>query len=162
MLIFTTCLLINFLASSSTILSLAFFSFLQWFLDKKDCQLPLHTIACHAFMHAYRFFLHLKHPSSTSLPHLISCLVHLVVLVILKNSFPSSWIPPTPPSPPQAEWVVPSFYSHNAFFYIYIALITSLYNSCPPHRLYSWGSYLEWVNEWGSLSQFDFPFMIHK
>lgn len=106
-----------------------------------------------------------KRPFPPPLPHLIPCLVHLVVLVILKNSFPSFL-----ESLPHLLLLPPGRVSCSLFstpimpsFYIYIALITSLYNSSPPHKLevYSWGSYLEWVNEWDSLSQFDFPFMIY-
>ena len=166
-LIFTTCLLINFLASSSTILSLAFFFFISLIISRQKGLLTTpthHSLSC---LHAcIQTLPPPKRPFPSPLPHLIPCLVHLVVLVILKNSFPSFL-----ESLPHLLLLPSGRVSCSLFstpimpsFYIYIALIASLYNNSPPHRLevYSWGSYLEWVNEWGSLSQFDFPFMIYK
>lgn len=85
------------------------------------------------------------------LPHLIPCLVHLVLLVILKNSFSIFSLNPFHTSFPfpQAEWLAPSSLLPNTFFYIYIALITSLYDNSLPHRLYLLESYIlsGWMNE---------------
>ena len=138
-LIFTTCLLINFLASSSTILSLAFFFISPMISRQKGLSTPPthHSLSC---LHAcIQIFPPPKRPFPPPLPHLIPCLVHLVVLVILKNSFPSLL-----ESLPHLLLLPPGRVSCSLFstpimpsFHIYIVLITSLYNNSLPHRLYS-------------------------
>lgn len=85
-LIFITYLLFNFLASFPIILSLAFF-FISFVISRqKGLSTPqtCPTLLCLPCM--YIDFLPPRMPFPPPLPHLTPCLVHLVFLVILKNS----------------------------------------------------------------------------